>query len=71
MPMKALAGTADMREILALAMLAALAVILYAVAAASVYGESKYGLPPLFAGLLGAFAAFAGYAASAAIDRLE
>ena len=71
MPMKALAGTADMREILALAMLAALVVILYVVAAASVYGESKYGLPPLFAALLGAFAAFVGYAASAAIDRLE
>ena len=71
MPAMVLAGTADMRELLALVMLACLAVILYAVAAASVYGQSKYGLPPLFAGLLGAFAAFAGYAASALLDRLE
>lgn len=60
-----------MKEILALLMLIALAAIGYGIIAGFLYGQSPYGLHPLVAGLLAAFAGLAGGFAAATIDSIE
>ena len=60
-----------MKEILAFIMLIALGAIGYSLIAGFLYGQSPYGLHPLVAGLLVAFAGLAAGFAAATIDRIE
>ena len=60
-----------MKEILAFIMLVALLFFGYGLIAGFLYGQSPYGLRPLIAGLLVAFAGLAGGFAAATIDRIE
>ena len=60
-----------MKEILSLIMLIALGAFGYGLIAGFLYGQSPYGLHPVVAGLLVAFAGLAGGFAAAIIDRIE
>lgn len=60
-----------MKEILAFIMLVALLVFGYGLIAGFLYQTSPYGLHPVVAGLLVAFAGLAGGLAAATIDRIE
>lgn len=60
-----------MKEILAFIMLIALGAFGYGLIAGLSGTESPYGLHPLIAGLLMAFAGLAGGLAAATIDRIE
>ena len=60
-----------MKEILAFIMLIALGAIGYGLIAGFLYQISPYGLHPVVAGLLVAFAGLAGGLAAATIDHIE
>ena len=60
-----------MKEILALIMFVALATFGYSLLAGFLYGESPYGLHPVVAGLLAAFAGLTAGLAAAIIDHIE
>ena len=60
-----------MKEILAFIMLVALMVFGYGLIAGFMYGQGPYGLHPVVAFALVAFAGLAGGLAAATIDRIE